>query len=247
MPELPEVEAWVRELDPLVTRAPIERARAEHVATLKSFDPPPSALEGRTLAGAVRRGKNLLFPTDSGDLTLRVHLMSAGRLRYHGPGGKPPKTSMFRVRFADGGELTLTEAGKHRRAGVWLLRPAALEAELGHLGPDALGLDVEGLAPVLGAARRQLHPLLRDQRALTGIGRAHANEILWRARLSPFRISTELDEAEIATLATAIQEDLLRALELRIAGKRDDAVYLVHGRFGTPCPRCGDVLRRVDF
>lgn len=247
MPELPEVEAWVRELDPQVSCAPVERARAEHVAALKSFDPPPSALEGRLLAGARRRGKNLLFPTDTGDLTLRIHLMSAGRLRYHAPGGKPPKTSLFRIRFTDGGELTLTEAGKRRRAGVWLLRPETLEAELGHLGPDALGLDPESLGGILGAARRQLHPLLRDQRALAGIGRAHSNEILWRACLSPFRLSTELEAGEIARLADAIEEDLTRALELRMARKGDVVVYLVHGRFGTPCPRCGETFRRVDF
>jgi formamidopyrimidine-DNA glycosylase len=247
MPELPEVEAWVRELDPLVGAAPVASARAEHIATLKSFDPPPNALEGRLLGGARRRGKSLLLPTDSGDLVLRVHLMSAGRLRYHAPGGKPPKTSMFRVRFADGGQLVLTEAGKHRRAGVWLLRPEALAEELAHLGPDALDVDAATLASILAAARRQLHPLLRDQRALAGIGRAHANEILWRARLSPFRISTELDVAETETLAAAIREDLERALALRIAGKGDAAVYLVHGRFGTPCPRCGGELRRVDF
>ncbi len=78
MPELPEVEAWVRELDPLVARAPIADARPGHVATLKTFDPPPSALEGRSFAGARRRGKNLLFPTADGELVLRVHLMSAG-------------------------------------------------------------------------------------------------------------------------------------------------------------------------
>ena len=247
MPELPEVEAWVRELDPLVGAAPVARARAEHVATLKSFDPPPGALEGRVLGGARRRGKNLLLPTDAGDLVLRVHLMSAGRLRYHAPGGKPPKTAMFRVTFADGGQLVLTEAGKHRRAGVWLLRPEELETELAHLGPDALELDAAGLRPILAAARRQLHPLLRDQRALAGIGRAHANEVLWRARLSPFRLSTDLDDAEVGALASAIREDLSRALELRLAGKGDAAVYLVHGRYGTSCPRCGDPLRRVDF
>jgi formamidopyrimidine-DNA glycosylase len=247
MPELPEVEAWVRELDPLVTRAPIEVARAEHIAALKTFAPPPSALAGRLLAGARRRAKNLLFPTDTGDLVLRVHLMSAGRLRYHPPGAKPPKTSLFRVRFADGGELTLTEAGKKRRAGVWLLRPDALETELGHLGPDALELTPTTLAPILAAERRQLHPLLRDQRAVAGIGRAHANEILWRARLSPFKLSTDLAEDEVERLAAAIDEDLTRALELRIAGNADDIVYLVHGRFGSPCTRCGDTLRRVDF
>jgi formamidopyrimidine-DNA glycosylase len=247
MPELPEVEAWVRELAPLVGRAPVESARAEHVATLKSFDPPPSALAGRRLAGADRRGKNLLLPTDDGELVLRVHLMSAGRLRYHPPGGKPPKTSMFRVRFGDGGQLVLTEAGKKRRAGVWLLSPAALDAELAHLGPDALAIDPPTLAPILRADRRQLHPLLRDQRALAGIGRAHANEILWRAQLSPFRLSTELSDDEVAHLAESIRADLTRALDLRCQGKGDQDVYVIHGRFGQSCPRCADTLRRVDF
>ena len=247
MPELPEVEAWVRELDPLVTRAPIEDARPGHVATLKTFDPPPSALEGRSFAGARRRGKNLLFPTADGELVLRVHLMSAGRLRYVPAGKKGPAKPMFRVGFADGGELVLTEAGKKKRAGVWLLSPAQLDAELAHLGPEALDVDAAALAAVLRRERRQLHPLLRDQRALAGIGRAHANEILWAARLSPFRLSTDLDDAEVETLAAAIRDDLSRALELRLAGKGDADVYRVHARFGEPCPRCEETLRRVDF
>jgi formamidopyrimidine-DNA glycosylase len=247
MPELPEVEAWVRELDPLVTRAPIEAARPGHVATLKTFDPPPGALEGRSFGGARRRGKNLLFPTVDGELVLRVHLMSAGRLRYVPTGKKGPAKPMFRVAFADGGELVLTEGGKKKRAGVWLSTPTQLDAELAHLGPDALDVDTETLASVLRRERRQLHPLLRDQRALAGIGRAHANEILWRARLSPFRLSTDLDDTEVETLATCIREDLARALELRLVGKGDADVYRVHARFGEPCPRCGETLRRVDF
>jgi formamidopyrimidine-DNA glycosylase len=247
MPELPEVEAWVRELDPLVSRAPIEVARPGHVATLKTFDPPPAALADRTFEGARRRGKNLLFPTADGELVLRVHLMSAGRLRYVEPGKKAPAKPMFQVRFTDGGELDLTEAGKKKRAGVWLLTPAQLDAELAHLGPDALDVDGGTLAAVLRRERRQLHPLLRDQRALAGIGRAHANEVLWEARLSPFRLSTDLDDAEVEQLATTIHENLGRALELRLAGKGDADVYRVHGRFGEPCPRCGETLRRVDF
>jgi formamidopyrimidine-DNA glycosylase len=247
MPELPEVEAWVRELDPLVSRAPIELARPGHVATLKTFDPPPSALAGRTFEGARRRGKNLLFPTSDGDLVLRVHLMSAGRLRYVPSGKKAPAKPMFQVRFADGGELDLTEGGKKKRAGVWLVTPAGLDAELAHLGPDALDVDDRALAEILRRERRQLHPLLRDQRALAGIGRAHANEILWTARLSPFRLSTDLGDDEVAALAAAIYDDLLRALALRLEGKGDAAVYRVHGRFGESCPRCDDTLRRVDF
>jgi formamidopyrimidine-DNA glycosylase len=247
MPELPEVEAWVRELDPLVSRAPVERAGPAHIATVKTFDPPLRSLEGRILAGARRRGKNLLFPTEDGELVLRVHLMSAGRLRYHAPGAKTPKTPMFRLAFSDGGELVLTEAGKKKRAGVWLFTPEALEAELAHLGPDALGLGQDRLSEILGRERRQLHPFLRDQRAIAGIGRAHANEILWLAKLSPFKLSTDLSGDEVARLAAAIDDDLLRALPLREAGKGDDDVYRIHGHFGEPCPLGHDTLRRIAF
>ncbi len=247
MPELPEVEAWVRELDPLVSRTPIETAGPAHIATLKTFDPPLAALEGRRFEGAQRRGKNLLFPLEGDDLVLRVHLMSAGRLRYLEPGAKGPKTAMLRIRFVGGAELVLTEAGKKKRAGVWLVTPAQLDADLAHLGPDALDVDAAALAEILRRERRQLHPLLRDQRALAGIGRAHANEILLRARLSPFKSSTELSDEEVEVLAEAIRDDLTRALELRERGKGDAVVYLVHDRLGKECPQCGTHIARVDF
>ena len=247
MPELPEVEAWVRELDPLVSRSPIDRAGRAHIATLKTFAPPLGELDGRRLEGARRLGKNLLFPVEDTDLVLRVHLMSAGRLRYLAPGAKGPKTPMFRLRFADGGELVLTEAGKKKRAGVWLVSSEQLDEDLGHLGPDALELDSTALREILRRERRQLHPLLRDQRAIAGIGRAHANEILLRARLSPFKTSTELSDDEIERLAAAIRDDLTRALELRERGKSDADVYLVHNRLGKECPQCGTHIERVDF
>jgi formamidopyrimidine-DNA glycosylase len=141
----------------------------------------------------------------------------------------------------------LTEAGKKKRAGVWLVTPARLEADLAHRGPDALGLDATSLAEILGRARRRLHPLLRDQRALAGIGRAHANEILLRARLSPFKASTELSSEEVERLADALRADLGRALELRLRGKGDRDVYVVHDRLGEPCPQCGTPIARVDY
>ena len=247
MPELPEVEAWVRELAPLVSAQPIERAGPAHVATLKTIRPPLSLLEGQRLAGAERRAKNLLFPTEDGELVLRIHLMSAGRIRYLKPGAKGPKRPMFRVGFTGGGELILTEGGKKKRAGVWLTTPEQLDLDLAHLGPDALELDVAALADILSRERRQLHPLLRDQRALAGIGRAHANEILLRARLSPFKASTDLTEEETERLASAMHEDLERALELRLHGKGDKDVYLIHNRLGEPCPQCGNPIARVDF
>jgi formamidopyrimidine-DNA glycosylase len=237
----------VRELDPLVSADPIERAGPAHVATLKTIDPPLSTLEGRRLAGARRRGKHLLFPTEDDELVLRIHLMTAGRLRFLTPGAKGPKLPMFRLRFVGGSELVLTEAGKKKRAGVWLATPEALEADLGHLGPDALDVDAEELGAILRRERRQLHPLLRDQRVLAGIGRAHANEILNRARLSPFQLSAELDEEEVERLASAMHEDLERALEVRLQGKGDAVVYRVHNRLGEPCPTCGTPLRQVDY
>jgi formamidopyrimidine-DNA glycosylase len=247
MPELPEVEAWVRELDPLVSSSPVLQAGPAHIATLKTFDPPLRELEGRRFEGAGRRGKWLLFPTADNALQLRVHLMSAGRIRHLAPGAKGPKTPALRLRFENGGELVLTEAGAKKRAGVWLESPEQTEAELAHLGPEAIGLGAEKLREILAGDNRRLHSLLRDQRALAGIGRAHANEILHRAQLSPFALSSKLDDAEIERLATAIEEDLSRALELRIAGKGDKDVYLVHRRLGEPCPRCGDPLRQVDY
>jgi formamidopyrimidine-DNA glycosylase len=247
VPELPEVEAWVRELDPLVSRSPIDTAGPAHIATLKTFDPPLAKLAGERFAGSYRRGKNLLFPIANEDLVLRVHLMSAGRLRYLAAGAKGPKSPMFRLRFADGGELVLTEAGKKKRAGVWLVTPEQLDADLSHLGPDALELDAASLAEILRRERRQLHPLLRDQRAIAGIGRAHANEILLRARLSPFKASTELTSEEVERLAASIHGDLARALKLREAGKGDSVVYAIHDRLGEPCPQCGTPIARVDF
>jgi formamidopyrimidine-DNA glycosylase len=247
VPELPEVEAWVRGLDGPVSAFPIASAGPAHVATLKTFDPPLRELEGRRFSGARRRGKNLLFPTEDDELVLRVHLMSAGRLRHLAPGAKGPKSPAFRLRFSDGGELILTEAGKKKRAGVWLLTPDSLDEELSHLGPDALEVDAATLAGILSGESRRLHPLLRDQRAIAGIGRAHANEILLRARLSPFALSSQLDDDEIGRLAAAIHEDLERALDLRERGKGDRDVYLIHDRLGEPCPQCGNPIARVDY
>src|SRR3954449_10655190 len=172
------MEAWRRELDAPVSAFAIAKAGPAHIATLKTFDPPLSALEGRRLRGAERRGKRLLFPTDDGELVLLVHLMTAGPLRYLGAGEKRPKSPAFRLAFDGGAELILTEAGKKKRAGVWLLTPQAAEEELAHLGPEALGVGAERLGEILGSESRRLHSLLRDQRIVAGIGRAWANEIL---------------------------------------------------------------------
>jgi formamidopyrimidine-DNA glycosylase len=247
MPEIPEVEAWRRALNDPVSAFPIEQAGPAHIATLKTFDPPLSTLEGRRLAGAERRAKRLLFPTEDGELVLLVHLMSAGRIRYLTAGEKGPKTPAFRLRFQGGGELVLTEAGAKKRAGVWLLTPEATEAELAHLGPDALGLGAERLGEILAGQPRRLHSLLRDQRIIAGIGRAWANEILHEAKLSPFAPAQGLSPGQVQTLADAMESELQRGLELRERGAKDAKVYRVHNKLGEPCDVCGTPIAHVDF
>jgi formamidopyrimidine-DNA glycosylase len=241
------MEAWRRALDKPVAAFPIVRAGPAHIATLKTFDPPLTALEGRRLAGAERRGKRLLFPTEDGDQVLLVHLMTAGRLKWLRPGDEGPKTPAFRLEFEGGGRLVLTEAGAKKRAGVWLLTPGAVEVELAHLGPDALEVGPTELAAILAADARRLHPLLRDQRAIAGIGRAWSNEILHAAQLSPFALSTQLEDEEVERLAAAVQSELRRGLELRERGANDKRTYRVHNRLGEPCHVCGTPLARVDF
>ena len=247
MPELPEMEAWRRQLDDPVSTFPITKAGPAHIATLKTFDPPLSVLEGRRLAGAERRAKRLLFPTEDGEHVLLVHLMTAGRLKYLLFGEKGPKTPAFQLTFEGGSRLVLTEAGHKKRAGVWLLTPDEAQAELAHLGPEALGLGVDALAEICTNESRRLHSLLRDQKLIAGIGRAWANEILHTAKLSPYALSTELSREEVERLAAAIDDELSRGLELRERGANDAKTYRVHNKLGEPCFVCGTPLARVDF
>jgi formamidopyrimidine-DNA glycosylase len=247
MPELPEMEAWRRALNDPVSAFPIVKAGPAHIATLKTFDPPLSALEGRRLAGVERRAKRLLFPTDDGELVVLVHLMTAGRLKYLQFGEKGPKTPAFQLVFEGGSRLVLTEAGAKKRAGVWLLTPEEAEQELAHLGPEALGIGAERLAQICEDESRRLHSMLRDQRVIAGIGRAWANEILHHAQLSPYELTRDVTPEQIARLAEAIDAELTRGLELRERGANDKKTYRVHNHLGEPCYVCGTPIARVDF
>ena len=247
MPELPEMEAWRRALNDPISAFPIVKAGPAHVATLKTFDPPLSTLEGRRLAGAERRAKRLLFPTDDGELVLLVHLMTAGRLKYLQFGERGPKTPAFRLVFEGGSQLVLTEAGAKKRAGVWLLNPEEAEQELAHLGPEALGIGAERLSEICAAESRRLHSMLRDQRVIAGIGRAWANEILHHAKLSPYELTQDVTPEEVARLAEAIDAELERGLELRERGANDKRTYRIHDKLGEPCYVCGTPIARVDL
>jgi formamidopyrimidine-DNA glycosylase len=247
LPEIPEIEALKRVLDDPVRAFPVARAGPAHVATLKTFDPPLQVLEGRRFSGVERRAKRLLFPTGDGELVVLLHLMTNGRLRYLRTGEDGPKAPAFQLVFAGGGRLVLTERGARKQAGVWLLTPEEAEKQLAHIGPDALGMTADELADVLHQEPRRLHPLLRDQRAIAGIGRAWSNEILHHARLSPFAVSTELEDEEVERLASSMQEELERGLELRLRGSSDKRTYRVHGKLREPCYVCGAAIARVEY
>ncbi len=247
MPEYPEMEAWRRQLNDPVSAFPIVKAGPAHIATLKTYDPPLKALEGRRLAGVERRAKRLLMPTEDAELVLLFHLMTAGRLKYLRAGETGPKTPAFVLEFEGGSKLVLTEAGAKKRAGVWLLTPDQAEAELEHLGPEAYGIGAERLGEICASESRRLHSLLRDQRAIAGIGRAWANEILHHAELSPYALTRDLGEAEVARLAEAIDAELARGLELRERGANDKTTYRVHKKLGEPCHVCETPIAQVDF
>jgi formamidopyrimidine-DNA glycosylase len=247
MPELPEMEAWRRQLNDPVSAFPIAKAGPAHIATLKTFDPPLEELVGRQFRGVERRGKRLLFPTADGELVLLIHLMTSGRLKSLQAGEAAPKQPAFVLEFTGGSKLVLTENARRKQAGVWLYRPEQVEAELEHLGPEALGITPDQLRDVVKSDSRRLHAMLRDQRLIAGIGRSWSNEILHEARLSPYALTTELDDAEIERLAAAMNSELTRGLALRERGASDAKTYRIHHKLGEPCDVCGTPIAQVDF
>jgi formamidopyrimidine-DNA glycosylase len=257
MPELPEVEITARLLDEGLKDAEVAYARAPGINALRSFDPPLSAIEGRRIASVARRGKHLILHTD-GDLALLMHLMSAGRLQlYDKPAGARDRTSRLLVGTADGRELRLREFGSKQAAWVKLLRAGELEDDeaLAKLGPEAWpdpGAGAGELKELLDAPR-PLHPLLRDQRVIAGIGRSWVDEILWRARLSPYKRGADLSAEEAERLRDAIATtlgDAIAQYEQTLVLPIPDKLPMplqVHRREGQPCPRCGQTLHAVHF
>jgi formamidopyrimidine-DNA glycosylase len=259
MPELPEVEITARLLSSALAGMQIESAKAPGINALKTFDPPLSALEGKRASAVRRRGKHLIVEADGGGgdgtgLALLIHLMSAGRLQlYDKPAGPRDRTSRLLVGLEDGRELRLREFGSKQAAWVKLLRAEQLEQEdsLATLGPEAWPRPPE-LGSLLDAPR-PLHTLLRDQRVIAGIGRSWVDEILWRAKLSPYKRGADLDEQEAQRLRDATVETLgdaiahyEQAVSLPIPDKLPMPLQ-VHRHEGEPCPRCAATLQAVHF
>jgi formamidopyrimidine-DNA glycosylase len=256
VPELPEVEITARRLDEAVRGGEIESTLAPGINALKTFDPPLHALDGRTVEGVRRIGKHLVVDV-SGELSILLHLMSAGRLQlYDKRAGLRDRTSRLLVRLADGRELRLREFGTKQRAWVKVLAREAVAADeaIASLGPEAWPDPPHDLAALLApAGARPLHAVLRDQRVIAGIGRSWVDEILWVARLSPFKRGDALDAEEAGALRTAIVDVLGGALahyEEVVTLPIPDKLPLplqVHRHQGEPCPRCGTTLEAVHY
>jgi formamidopyrimidine-DNA glycosylase len=254
VPELPEVEITVRRLDRALAGAQIASARAPGINTLKSFAPPLQALAGLQIDRVHRRGKQIIVAV-GGELALLMHLMSAGRLQlFDKPAAPRDRTSRLLVAVADGRELRLREFGTKQAAWVKLLALDALDGEesLTRLGPEAWPQPPADLGARL-AEPRPLHAALRDQRVIAGIGRSWVDEILWAAKLSPFKRGPDLDAQELAALSGAIAatlgdavEHYERTVELPIPDKLPMAL-LVHRHEGEPCPRCATRLEAVNY
>jgi formamidopyrimidine-DNA glycosylase len=254
VPELPEVEITARRLSAAIAGARVESALAPGLVALKTFDPPLDALAGREL-GVVRRiGK--MLAVEAGDLTLLVHLMSAGRLQlFDSRASLRDRASRILVRLEDGRELRLREFGTQQRAWAKLLRSEAVAEDeaVATLGPDAYPPPpVDELAELLDQPRH-LHPLLRDQRTIAGIGRSWVDELLWTARLSPFQKGSDLEPEEVDALHSGCEEvlgDALAHYEEVVGDTIPDKMPMplkVHRRAGEDCPRCGTRIEAIHF
>jgi formamidopyrimidine-DNA glycosylase len=255
MPELPEVEITVRRIDRAVRGEMVESALAPGMVTMKTFDPPIDSLAGRTITGVSRRGKMPVVEFD-GELALLIHLMSAGRLQlFDKRASLRDKASRILIRLPGERELRLREFGTQQRAWAKLLPLGQVDEDeaAATLGPEAY--PVPPLDELAERVRqpRHLHPLLRDQRVIAGIGRTWVDEILWTARLSPFRQGDDLDDEDLERLHAAIDEILGGALEHYeevVGDSLPDKAPMplkVHRKQGESCPRCGTKLEAVHF
>jgi formamidopyrimidine-DNA glycosylase len=269
MPEVPEVEITARRLGASLAGVQVESALAPGMVAMKSVDPPLGVLASRRIAAVRRIGKMPVVDFDplerapaaedgagsAEPLSLLVHLMSAGRLQvFDKRASLRDRTARVLLRLADGRELRLREFGTKQRAWAKLLRAADLDGDemVATLGPEAWPAPpLDELAGRIDQPRH-LHPMLRDQRVIAGIGRSWVDEILWEAGLSPFKQGSELEDQEVERLHAALHVlgDAIDRYEQAIGDQVPDKLPMplqVHRRQGEPCPRCGATLAAVHF
>lgn len=258
MPEMPEVQGLVDFLGERTSGLAVEHLELASFSVLKTFDPPPQALEGAPIDGVRRHGKYIDIDCDGTHLV--IHLARAGWIRWSDelprtvlrPGKSP---IALRVRLVDGSGFDVTEAGTKKSLAAYLVRDVQEIPRLASLGPDPLSdeLDREAFGALLAGRKTQIKGVLRDQSLIAGVGNAYSDEVLHAARLSPFALASSLTDEEVDTLHAALRTTLTEAIAAasgKPAAELKDAKrsgMRVHGRTGEDCPVCGDVVREVSF
>jgi formamidopyrimidine-DNA glycosylase len=251
VPELPEMQALAERLEVALGGAEITGVDPLGFAALKTVIPPADSIVGHTVRAVGRRAKYLVFELDDG-LRLLIHLSQAGRLDIEEPPKKTrPKGAAVRLRFANGKAILVREHGTERKAAWWVLGPGD-DGPLEKLGPEP---DSDEFAELIlhGSEKRRIHTMLRDQRTVSGIGRGYANDALHLAHISPFATLASLSDEQRAALLGAIRETMADALERErereggLSAPKLGERFRVHNRAGTPCPECGEGLRRVSY
>ena len=258
VPELPEVEALAAFLRERAVGRVVARVEPVAISALKTFDPPPSSLQGLEVTDARRYGKFL--DLDVSGLHLVVHLARAGWLRWKDAQpslpARPGKNPLaLRVVLDDDSGFDLTEMGTRRKLAAYVVRDVAEVPGIARLGVDPLSPEFtrEHFAALLAGHRAQVKGVLSDQSLIAGIGNAYSDEVLHAAKLSPFKMAASLSEEEVARLhesiATVLAEAVRRSQGLAAADLKSEkkSGLAVHGRTGEPCPVCGDTVREVSF
>ena len=255
VPELPDITAYISALEDRIVGQPVERVRLSSPFLLRTAEPPISSADGRTVREIRRVGKRIAIGLD-GDLWLVLHLMIAGRLHWKAAGAKlAGRNALAAIDFPNG-SLVLTEAGTKRRASLHVLSGQEALRSVDPGGVDVFASDLESFRSALTAENRTLKRALTDPRTVDGIGNAYSDEILHAAQLSPILMTQKLTQSEWGRLFTATRDTLQLWIDRftteakarfpeHVTAFHDDMA--VHGRYGKPCPTCGETVQRIRY
>jgi len=255
MPELPDITAYLTALKPRILGQRLERVRLQSVFVLRTVDPPVLAAEGKIVRELRRIGKRIAIGVE-GDVWLVIHLMIAGRLHWRPPQAKlAGRNALAGFDFLDG-TLILTEAGSKRRASLHVLRGEQALRDIDPGGVEIFSSDLDEFRTALSFENRTLKRALTDPRLISGVGNAYSDEILHAAQLSPVALTHKLAPEQWDRLFAATRSTLtvwMDRLAAEAGKKFPENVtafrpeMAVHGRFGQPCPRCGNPVQRIRY
>jgi formamidopyrimidine-DNA glycosylase len=255
VPELPDITVYIEALERFVVGEPIERIRIGGISLLGSYDPPIDTAHGKRVRGLRRLGKRIVFELED-ELFLVLHLMISGRLRWKDRGVTiPKKVGLAAFDFPDG-SILLTEQSTKKRATLHLVRGEEALAEHDRGGLEVLTATADEFTDALLDARHTVKRALTDQRLFSGIGNAYSDEILHRARMSPFKLTSKMTRPEATVLRAAavgvltewtnrLREELGEGFPDRVTAFHDEMA--VHGKFKQECPVCGSPIQRVVY